>query len=199
MTADAVVIDERDTSHTSILPLEIIRAAQAGDSAAFEEVMRMTERRVAQIAWSVLGDADDVKDALQDTFLRLFRHLKRYDESRDLMAWVTRIAVNVCRDLLRRRSKGRLFEPLHDALPSNEAPADDALAHRRDLALLGRAIETLPAKERLAVILREVEGLPTEDVAAALGSSVSTVRVQISRARVKLRKLIEQWRGGHQS
>lgn len=199
MTADAVVIDERDTPHTPILPLEIIRAAQAGDSAAFEEVMRMTERRVAQIAWSVLGDADDVKDALQETFLRLFRHLKRYDESRDLTAWVTRIAVNVCRDLLRHRRKGRSLEPLHDALPSNDARADDALAHRRDLALLGRAIETLPTKQRLAVILREVEGLPTEDVAAALGSSVSTVRVQISRARVKLRNLIERWRGGHRS
>jgi RNA polymerase sigma-70 factor (ECF subfamily) len=196
MTADAVVIDERDTPQTLLPPVEIIRAAKAGDGAAFEEVMRMTERRVAQIAWSILGDADDVKDAVQETFLRLFRHLKRYDETRDLTAWVTRIAVNVCRDLLRGRKKHRHSEPLDDALPSHDTRADEELAHRRELVLLGRAIETLPAKERLAVILREVEGLRTEEVAAALGSSVSTVRVQISRARAKLRRLIEAWRGG---
>ena len=66
--------------------------------------------------------------------------------------------------------------------------------HRNELALLRRAVDALPPKERLAVILREVEGMPTDEVATALGSTVTTVRVQISRARAKLRAWMEKHR-----
>jgi len=202
MTAEAVVIAERETrqdlGRTTPALLETIRAARAGDSAAFEEIMLLTERHVAQIAWRILRDAEEVKDAVQQTFLRLFRHLGRYDEKQDLFAWLSRIAVNVCFDLLRRRKRDRIFEPLDTAMPaaSNERAADDDLIRRSDLALLGRAIDALPAKERMVVILRDVEGLPTDEVAAALGSSASTVRVQLSRARVKLRRFVQSWPGG---
>jgi RNA polymerase sigma factor (sigma-70 family) len=189
MIADAVVTDaipRSDSLHSTI------RAAQAGDAAAFEELMVLTERRVAQIAWAILGDAEDVKDAVQETFLRLYRFLGRYDAKRDFSAWLARIAVNVCRDSLRRRK--RAFEPLENAPApeSSEPRADDDLIHRNELALLRRAVDALPPKERLAVILREVEGMPTEEVATALGSTVTTVRVQISRARAKLRAWMEK-------
>lgn len=190
MTADALVTDEitrpDDSLHTTI------RAAQAGDAAAFEELMVLTERKVAQISWAILGDAEDVKDAVQEAFLRLYRFLNRYDAKRDFHGWLARIAVNVCRDALRRRK--RRFEPLESvAAPESPEPrADEDLIHRNDLALLRRAVDALPPKERLAVILREVEGLPTDEVATALGSTVTTVRVQISRARAKLRAWMEK-------
>jgi RNA polymerase sigma factor (sigma-70 family) len=189
MTADAVVTDEitrSDSLH------ETIRAAQTGDDTAFEDLMVLTERRVAQIAWAILGDSEDVKDAVQETFMRLYRFLGRYDASRDFSAWLARITVNVCRDSLRRRSRG--FEPLENApAPESSDPrADEELIHRTELALLRRAIDALPPKERLAVILREVEGMPTNEVATALGSTVTTVRVQISRARAKLRAWMEK-------
>jgi RNA polymerase sigma-70 factor, ECF subfamily len=187
MTAEAVVIDE-STRPDDSLHLTI-RAAQAGDAAAFEELMVLTQQRVAQIAWAILGDREDVKDAVQETFLRLYRFLGRYDAKRDFSGWLARITVNVCRDALRRRK--RVFEPLAD-LESPEARADDDLIHRNDLALLRRAVDALPPKERLAVILREVEGMPTDEVATALGSTVTTVRVQISRARARLRAWMEK-------
>lgn len=196
MSAEAGVIDERAQPADPFSA--IVRAARAGDAAAFEEIMQLTERRVAQIAWSILGDTEEVKDAIQETFLRLFRHLGRYDEKKNFAGWLTRIAVNVCRDALRRRRTRGIFETLDEAAPapSGEAAADDELIRRQEMALLGRAIETLPPKERLAIILRDLEGMRTEEVADALGSSVATVRVQISRARTKLRKFIESWRGG---
>lgn len=188
MTADAVVTDERP-AHSD--PLQhTIRAARAGDDAAFEELMLLTERRVAQIAWAILGDAEDVKDAVQETFLRLFRFLHRYDEAKEFHAWLARITVNVCRDALRR--KKHRCDPLESAPEpaSRDQAADDELIQRAELALLRRAVDTLPPKERMAVILRDVEGMPTEEVAHALGSTVSTVRVQLSRARAKLRSWI---------
>ena len=181
MTAAPEMMDEPENLLVSI------RAARSGDSHAFERIMVATERRIASLAWHILGDAEEVKEALQETFLRVFRHLKRYDESRDFFGWLYRIAVNVCRDLDQRRRRRRIFTPIDDALPVTTEPRTND-----DVAMLRRAIDTLPERERLAIILRDIEELSTEDVAEILGNSPATVRVQISKARAKLRA----WFGG---
>ena len=172
----ALPMDEPDTP--SIL-LANIRAAKAGDHAAFENVMIATQRRIATLAWHILGDAEEVKEALQETFLRVFRHLGRYDERYDFAGWLYRIAVNVCRDLeKRRRRRTFFFGPREETVRPHDALRID----------LARAIDSLPPKERMAIILRDVEELSTDEVAAILGNSPATVRVQISKAREKLRK-----------
>jgi len=186
MTAGAVVIDEEHAREREAF-LETIHAARAGDRAAFDEIMILTERRVAQIAWAILHDTEEVKEAIQETFLRVFRHLRGFDERKDFLGWLTGVTVNVCRDRLRKRR--RVFEPIDDATASGDAPIDDDLIRRDQLARLRRAIDSLPPKERLAIVLRDIEGFTTEEVAAALGNSVGTVRVQLSRAREKLRRL----------
>jgi RNA polymerase sigma-70 factor, ECF subfamily len=179
MTAAALeMMDEPEETPTNVL-LANIRAAKAGDHRAFENVMIATEKRVATLAWRILGDAEEVKEALQETFLRLFRHLGKYDERQDFTGWLYRIAVNVCRDLDKRRRR-RTFFGIFD-----ETPPPPPSGLRIDLA---RAIDALPPKERLAVILRDVEELSTEEVAQILGNSPATVRVQISKAREKLRR-----------
>jgi RNA polymerase sigma-70 factor (ECF subfamily) len=109
--------------------------------------------------------------------------------------------VNVCRDIeKKRRRRWIFFAPFDSALSvaSNARSADDDLAARDDVALLTQGIDALPAKERLAIILRDVQELPTDEVAAILGSSPATVRVQVSKARMKLRTWIEARRGGAQ-
>ena len=166
MTADAVMTNA------------IARAAKDGDTAAFEEIMRATERRVAQVAWAILGDTEDVKDAMQETYLRAFRHLRRYDESRDLTAWLVSIAVNVCRDSLKRR------RAVFEVVDSAQQPRFD------ERMMLRRAIESLPEGERTAIILHDVEGFTAEEAASAIGNTAATVRVQLSRARAKLRELL---------
>jgi len=167
-----------------------IRAAKSGDQRAFEEVMIATERKVANLSWRILGDAEEVKDAVQETFLRVFRHLKRYDEDGDFHAWIARITINVCRDLDRRR-KRRAFVPLDEISAPRSEGLDDAVAARVDLALL---VRVLPERERLAIILRDIEGFSTEEVAEILGNARTTVRVQIRNARMKIRAWIESWR-----
>ena len=164
---------------------DLIRAAKEGDSGAFEEIMVLTERRVAHIAWKILGDAEEVKDAVQETFLRFFRHIERVDPSQDPIGWLARIAVNVCRDQLRRRRRLAVFQPLTDVY----ATAGDA-ASLPERELIRRAIEELPPKEQQAVLLHDVEGYATSEVAEKLGNSVATVRVQLSKARAKLRLIL---------
>src|ERR1043166_3124004 len=158
MTAEAVVSEELTTTRPILLAT--IRAAQHGDSRAFEELMILSERRVANVAWRILGDAEEVKEAVQETFLRVWRHLKRYDESRDFFGWLYRIAVNVCRDLDQRRRRRRIFTPIDDALPLTTEPRTND-----DVELLRRAIDRLPERERLAILLRDIEELSTEDAA----------------------------------
>src|SRR5258706_7192573 len=202
MTAEVVLTIEVEpatrSSVTEPALLAVIRAARDGDERAFEEIMLVSERRVALLAWRILGDAEEVKEATQETFLRVFRHLHKFDDQLDFFGWLFRIAVNVCRDIERRRRRRWIFAPADEGMSvaSDARAADDVLAARDDAALLTRAIDALPAKERLAVILREGQELPTEEVAAILGSSPATVRVQVSKARVKLRAWIEAWRGG---
>ena len=163
---------------------DLIRAAKQGDSGAFEEIMVLTERRVAHIAWKILGDAEEVKDAVQETFLRFFRHIERVDPAQDPIGWLARIAVNVCRDQLRRRRRLAVLQPLTDVY----ATAGDA-ASLPERELIRRAIEELPPKEQQAIVLH-AEGFSTDEVAERLGNSVATVRVQLSKARAKLRTIL---------
>src|SRR5688500_15785993 len=99
MTAATIVIGEEAQDEAAPLLLAAIRLAKAGNERAFEEIMIATERRVAMLAWRITGDAEETKEAVQETFLRLFRHLGRYDETQDFFGWLFRIAVNVCRDI----------------------------------------------------------------------------------------------------
>lgn len=189
MTVEPLMANEDATTGPAGLAAAI-REARRGDERAFETIMHATERRVARLAWRILGDTEEVKEALQETFLRVHRHLRTYDESRDFTGWLFRVAVNVCRDLEKsRRRRWNFFAPIDAAREarSGARPVDEELARRSECDRLTAAIDALPRKERLAIILRDIEGLPTEDVAAALGSSPATVRVQISKARVKLR------------
>jgi len=194
MTAVSVLTRREEATAEPATLVASIRAAKTGDQRAFEELMIATERRVASLSWRILGDAEEVKDAMQETFLRVFRHLKRYDESGDFHAWLARITINVCRDLDRRR-KRRSFVPLDEAVSvSSGERVDDALIARSDLALVGRALDALPDRERLAIILRDIEGFSTEEVASILGNAKPTVRVQIRNARAKIRSWVESWR-----
>src|SRR5689334_2611915 len=89
--------------------LATIRAVRAGDTDAFEDLMIATERRVSGLAFRILGDAEDVKDAVQETFIKVFRHLDQYREQHEFFGWLFRITVNVCRDVERKRRWRRLF------------------------------------------------------------------------------------------
>lgn len=176
----------------SQLFLVTIRAVKAGDHDAFEDLMIATERRVAGLAWRILGDREEVKDAVQETFIRVFRHLGQYREDGPFLGWLFRIAVNVCRDFERRRMWRRIFAPLDEAAHTSvRARFDEELAARNQVM---RVIDRLPKRERLAVILRDIEELSLEEVAAILGTKVTSVKVSISKARAKMRTWMEDER-----
>jgi RNA polymerase sigma-70 factor (ECF subfamily) len=174
----------------------LVARAVAGDSLAFERIMLATEQRVVSVAWRLLGNREDARDAAQEVYLRVFKYLDRFRAGEDFQGWLYRITVNVCHDVARKRRAG-LGEQLdaHDAAqeraasesPRGEADAETVTLRAQQLALVRRALLTLPEKERAAVVLRDLEGLSTEETARALGSRPVTVRSQVSTARSKIK------------
>jgi len=152
--------------------------------AAFESLMLAHERKVLRVAWRMLGSLEDAQDAAQEVFLRLYRHWRRLDPS-TVDAWLYRITVNVCCDMLRRRrpSGGLTGEPV--IAPSVDPEGDE---RRR---LVAEGLKYLPERERAALVLREIEGLSTAETAAALGVAETTVRSQVSMGKARLRKWLE--------
>jgi RNA polymerase sigma-70 factor (ECF subfamily) len=171
---------------------ELLAAARRGDLDAFERLVVLHERRVYGLALRIAGDAEDAKDAMQEAFLRLHRHLGRIDSESALGPWLCQVTANLCRDIGRRKRR-QYAEPVDAAAewkPDPAAGPERMAAARESERHLQAALQELPETERAALLLREMEGLTTQEVAQALGSSETTVRSQISRARLRLRKLL---------
>ncbi len=177
--------------------VELILRAKSGDTTAFDQIITGHQRRVIALAWRMLGNNEDARDAAQEIFLRVYKHLDRFDPAQDFSGWLYRIAVNVCRDLARKRrsnpsSLEAEFEAGKIAEPASPHNTEAAALLAQEQAILRRALATLSEKERAAIVLRDLEGLPTEEVARILGSSPTTVRSQISSARVKIKAFRER-------
>ncbi len=153
---------------------------------AFERLMGRHQRQVLTTALRLLGRLEDAQDAAQEVFLRLYRFRHRLDVDRDPAPWLYRMTVNVCHDLRRKRAE-LVLEDSGDFAGEAPDPAA-ALDRQRQLARIREGLKRLPEKERAAVVLRDIEGLSTAEVAKILGSSETTVRSEISRARLKLRR-----------
>lgn len=166
----------------------LIQRVLGGEVDAFEDLMARTEARVLALAWRMLGDRHLAEDAAQETYLRVFRSLHTFRLGERFEAWLVRIAVNVCRDLARKR--GPLPVPLDamETLPSDPAPmnAEEITLFHQRRALVQRALASLPQAERVALVLRDLEGFSTEETAHILGVRPVTIRSQAASARAKV-------------
>jgi RNA polymerase sigma-70 factor, ECF subfamily len=169
----------------------VLAAACAGDLAAFDTLMRQYERLVLVTALRLTGSLPDAQDISQEVFLKLYRNLRKVEDS-GLASWLYRVTVNACHDQRRRR---RPESPVEFAalVPSTDLDPQQTLTQAERRRVLELSLRMLPDKERAAFVLRDLEGLPTEEVARILGSSEVTVRSQISKARVKIKDFVERY------
>jgi RNA polymerase sigma-70 factor (ECF subfamily) len=191
----------RDASQ-SIETAEIASLVQrtlGGDTAAFEQLIIRHERRVFSLAMKLLASTEDAQDAAQEVFLRVFKYIHRFDLHKPLEPWLMQTTVNVCRNIGRdRQRRWNTFPVTIEAeLPIAHETGDPyaGLAEDQEKQMLWKALDTLPEKERLAVILRDINGLKTSEVAEILGSTETTVRSQVSRARVRMKEAIDEMMG----
>ena len=170
----------------------LIAAAQSGDLAAFEQIIRQYERLVLVTALRMLGNLADAQDASQEVFLRLYRNLGKVESSGAFSSWLYRVTVNLCLDMRRKRPAVAPMEDAFQAAASGDDPHQATIRAERRHAL-DLSLRRLSEKERAALVLRDLEGLPTEEVARVLGSSQATVRSHISKARVKMKTFMEHY------
>ena len=172
---------------------DAVRLVLEGDAEAFRILVDRYYDRCLRLATHLLGAGGDAEDAVQDAFLRAYRHLGAYQERDRFSAWLFRIVVNQCRTLgARRRGAMQLHAraALEHSLgePSVDHPADDD-ATREELQ---RALARLDPDQREAVVLKFSEDLTYDEMAAVTGVGVSALKMRVQRACKRLRALLTE-------
>ncbi|MCC7352993.1 MAG: RNA polymerase sigma factor [Anaerolineae bacterium] len=170
----------------------VIRACQ-GDEIAWESQVRQHQEAVFRLAYLLLGDADEAEDVAQETFIRAFRALDRFDASRPLRPWLLRIATNLAHN--RRRAVGRYLAAVRRfflADPEGIPETGDAGLHKTDAQALWQAVRRLSQADQEVIYLRYFLELSEAEMAAALDVAAGTVKSRLHRALQRLRALVEQ-------
>jgi RNA polymerase sigma-70 factor (ECF subfamily) len=176
---------------------ELIEACRAGESSAFEPLVSRWEDKIRGAAWRMLGSEDEAREVAHEAFVKAYGALAGFKSEARFSSWLYQIALNLCRDRLRRRKTRATvsLEQLEEngpVLVAREPGAQEQLI-RDDLAgAVRRAIECLPAEQREVVILKEYQGLTFLEIAQALEVPVSTVKTRLYRGLGQLRLRLEK-------
>jgi len=180
---------------------EILRRCLTGDEQAYRQIVARYQRQVYSLALRVVRQAEDAEDLTQETFVRMFRALDRYDSSRPFGAWLFTIASRLCIDHLRRQRLRPIslvqLEPGSEEEYTIEvvdpAPRPDEVAARAEEERRTRAlIDALPPHYRIVVLLRHQHDLSYDEIAEALHLPLGTVKARIHRARALLKRHLEE-------
>jgi RNA polymerase sigma-70 factor, ECF subfamily len=189
---------------------ELVSHLQGGDISVFEEIVRRYERKVFSLARSLTHNESDAQDALQETFLSVFRKIRSFRSQAGLSTWIYRIAVNAALMTVRKRRRHDAASvPFDDYMPKFDdsghrvtvvpdwpTRADDLLMQKELAAFLRQSIRALDPEYRTVFVLRDQEGLSNEEVAEILKLSVPAVKSRLHRARLFLRERIKRfWYG----
>jgi RNA polymerase sigma-70 factor (ECF subfamily) len=169
----------------------LVAAAQRGDTAAFDALVTRHRRAVYQVCYRFVQHHDDAADLTQDTFVRAWSALGRFRAEARFSTWIYRIAVNV--SLNRLSLKTPAPEPADFDLVADvrTPPPGQALALRERQAAVRHAVQSLPPRQREALILRTYHGLSHREVADIVGTTVGAVKANVFHALVNLRKRLE--------
>lgn len=147
-------------------------------------------RRLFGLCMHLTGNRDEAEDLYQETWLRALDRFSQYDGSRDFGPWISRICVNVYRDMYRRRKRSPFFDGF-GSTQEKDAVMECHAEERRDYSELAEAVAALDERLRITVILYYFNGLDQRETARALGVPVGTVKSRLSLARRKLREMMK--------
>jgi RNA polymerase sigma-70 factor (ECF subfamily) len=168
---------------------QLIREAKAGRIESFEHLVVLHERRVLRLAERLLLNREAARDAAQEVFFRLYKKIQSIKDDGDLAPWLYRTTLNICFDSLRKSKRETALDLVPEPPAGNDDPEQStASLQQKRLALT--ALQELSPRERQVIVLRELEGYSTAEVARLLDSTETTVRSQVSTARVKMKNFV---------
>ncbi len=194
--ADVPAADRRATPEEE---KQLVRRAQGGDIAAYEELLHTHQQRVFAVVGGILRRREDIEDVAQQVFIKAYFSLRRFDLRSAFGTWVYKIAVNECWDYLRKKRVRRLvyeadlseeqirqLESIADQPGGALKSPEDAGRRAEQRDLLERLLGELDEQDRLMLLMKEVEGFSVEEIGEVLDLNVNTVKVRLFRARGKL-------------
>ncbi|HET8654724.1 MAG TPA: sigma-70 family RNA polymerase sigma factor [Longimicrobiaceae bacterium] len=172
----------------------VVAAFLAGEKRAFTELAERYQTRLLNFVYRTTGDRERAEDLVQETFIRVYRHLHRFDQSKKFSTWVYTIASNLAKNELRNRSRNPLvlFQAIKKNWDSDQRPLEwedntyrpDDLYRKRHLKqIVDAAVKDLPEHHRAVFVLREMEGKSYEEIAEITGCNLGTVKSRLNRAR----------------
>ncbi len=178
---------------------ELVARAQGGDIESFNQLIVRWERPIYALAYRVIGKEEDARDVCQDAFLRAYRALPGFKGQAKFSSWLYRIALNLCRDWIRRQRRAPVSQLPEDMdaieLASEKGPVEsieDLVARRELSAIVEEAMSELSEEQRTAIILKEYHGMTFQEIADMQGCPLSTVKTRLYQGLSLLRRRLEQ-------
>ncbi len=172
----------------------VVQAFLDGQSRAFDELVARYQARLLNFIYRTIGDRERAEDLVQEVFIRIYRHLHRFDQTKKFSTWAYTIASNLAKNELRNRSRNPLvlFQTIKKHWDADHRPLQfedsssrpDDMFHKRHLrALVEQSVGQLPEHHRVVFVLRELEGKTYEEIAEITGCNLGTVKSRLNRAR----------------
>ncbi len=177
---------------------ELVASFQAGDVSAFDELVIRWDRKIQGAIYRILGSEDEARDLCQEAFLKAYKALPGFKGEARFSSWLYQIALNLCRDRMRRR-KGKVFVSIDDPQTSEpvqrpaRGPSALQLVEAADLSrTVAAAVASLPDEQRQIIVLKEYEDMTFLEISEILGVPLSTVKTRLYRGLVHLRERLER-------
>jgi RNA polymerase sigma-70 factor (ECF subfamily) len=180
----------------------VVRACLEGDGRAFTDLVLRYQVRLLNFVYRSIGDRERAEDLVQEAFIRVHRHLHRFDQSKKFSTWIYTIASNLAKNELRNRSRNPLvlFQAIKKNWEADHRPIqfedtrsrpDDLYRKRHLRELVESAVAQLPEHHRQVFVLRELEGKSYEEIAEVTGCNLGTVKSRLNRARNSFAAIIQ--------
>jgi RNA polymerase sigma-70 factor (ECF subfamily) len=181
---------------------ELVARSIRGDAESFNQLILRWERPIYALAYRTIGREEDARDVCQETFLRAFRALPAFRGQAKFSSWLYRIALNLCRDWMRRERRVPVVQAPEGVdlldLAAEREPSEpiEELVARKDLTkLVERVMARLPEEQRTAIVLKEYHGLTFQEIADVVGCPLSTVKTRLYQGLTVLRRELAKTAG----
>ena len=169
----------------------LIQAAKQGDRTAFGKLVQAYQERILYLAFDLMGNYDDAKDLAQEAFIRAYQKLKLFEERSTFSTWLYRITVNLAMDTHRKHQKKQMVSIETHTNPYADSTGDRSVEREETRAQFDKALESLSASQRTAVVLKYFHEREPKEIAEMMGCTQGTVRNHLFRAMQKLKKQLK--------
>lgn len=180
---------------------EVVQRFLDGEQRAFGELVDRYDTRLVNFVYRTVGDRERAQDLVQETFVRVYRHLHRFDQSKKFSTWIYTIASNLAKNELRNRSRNPLvlFQTIKKNWDADHRPLewedeslkpDDLFRKRHLREMVEKAVRELPEHHKIVFVLRELEGRTYEEIAEITDTNLGTVKSRLNRARNNFARIV---------